>query len=312
MTELQQSFSWIGPSSDPNDVQIGDLVYPASLEDVTDAEVVLLGEPYDGAVVSRQGAREGPGALRSKLAGTKAYRMTGESVPEIADLGDVDFDEGSVQDVHDQIEAVTSRVHDLDAFPVFLGGDNSVSVPNISPLVDRGRTAVINFDAHLDCREVHDEPTSGTPYRQLFEKGLAHYVVVGARDFETSESYVDYVRSRGGSIYTAKAVGERGTDIIDEILADLDGDFDFLYVNVDVDVLDASIATGVSAPTPGGLTARELYDLLYHLGSEAPLDGAEFVECAPPLDRTDNTVLAASRAIAHLLAGVETSGDARD
>lgn len=302
MTELQQSFSWIGPSSDPNDVQIGDRVYPASMADGPDAEVVLVGEPYDGAVVSRTGASNGPGALRSELAGTKAHRFDGAGVPEIADLGDIDVEPGPVQAVHDQLETVTRAVHDLDAFPVFLGGDNSVSVPNIGPLVDDGSTAVINFDAHLDCREVHDEPTSGTPYRQLFERGLESYQVVGARHFETSKPYVEYVRDQGGTIYTADEVGDRGTEILDEILDSVAG-YDNLYVNVDIDVLDASIATGVSAPTPGGLTSRELNSLLYELGSQADLDGAEFVECAPPLDRTNRTVLAASRAIAHLLAG---------
>lgn len=302
MSQLQQSFSWIGPSSDPNDVQVGDLVYPATLEDAADAAVVLVGEPYDGAVVSRKGASEGPGALRTELAGVKAARLSGESVPEIADLGDVDFEMGPVREVHEQFEAVSRQVHDLDALPIFLGGDNSVSVPNISPLIEDGPTAVINFDAHLDCREVHEEPTSGTPYRQLFEKGLASYTVVGARDFETSQAYVEYVEDQGGTIYTAREVGERGTDVLDEILDDVAG-YDNLYVNVDTDVLDASIATGVSAPTPGGLTARELYELLYELAARADLDGAEFVECAPPLDRSDRTVLAASRAIVHLLAG---------
>lgn len=302
MTELQQSFTWIGPSSDPNDVQIGDRVYPATMADATEADVVLVGEPYDGAVVSRSGASSGPGALRSELATMKAHRFDGQGVPEIADLGDVAIEPGSVADVHEQLETITSAVHDLDALPVFLGGDNSVSVPNVGPLVDRGSTAVINFDAHLDVREIHDEPTSGTPYRQLIERGLESYTVVGARHFETSKPYVDYVRDHGGTIYTADEAGGRGTDILDEILASVE-DYDNLYVNVDTDVLDASIATGVSAPTPGGLTSRELNSLLYELGSRADLDGVEFVECAPPLDRTNRTVLAASRAIAHLLSG---------
>lgn len=303
MTALQQTFSWIGPSSDPKDDQIGDLVSPATMADAASADVVLVGEPYDEAVVSRQGAREGPGAIRAELAGTKAYRMTGESVPAIADLGDIDFEPGPVQAVHDQFEAVTREVHDLEGFPVFLGGDNSVSVPNIGPLVDDGRTAVINFDAHLDCRAVHEEPTSGTPYRQLFERGLADYVVVGARHFETTETYVEYVRDHGGTIITAREVAERGMGVVDDILEAIAEDYDHLYVDIDVDVLDASIARGVSAPTPGGLQARELYEILYELATRVDLSGAEVVECAPPLDPTDRTAAAASRSVAHLLAG---------
>ncbi len=303
MTALQQTFSWIGPSSDPNDDQIGDLVSPATMAEAGTADVVLVGEPYDEAVVSRQGAREGPGAIRAELAATKAYRMTGESLPAIADLGDIQLDLGPVRAVHDQIEAMTRTVHDLEAFPVFLGGDNSVSVPNIAPLIEAGRTAVINFDAHLDCRAVHEEPTSGTPYRQLFERGLADYVVVGARHFETTETYVEYVRDQGGTIITAPEVANRGVGVVDDVLEALLDDYDHLYVNIDVDVLDASIARGVSAPTPGGLQARELFEILYELASRVDLSGAEIVECAPPLDPSDRTAAAASRAVAHLLAG---------
>lgn len=303
MTALQQTFSWIGPSSDPNDIQIGDRVEPTDLEAADDARVVLVGEPYDGAVVSRQGAREGPGAIRAELAAMKAARMSGESVPAIADLGDVDLEPGSVQAVHDRIESVTRSVHGLDALPIFLGGDNSVSVPNITPLLEDGRTAVINFDAHLDCREVHEEPTSGTPFRQLIEAGLDDYVVVGARHFETSETYIDYVEENGGTIITSQDVADRGSDVLEDVLGAIDERYDHLYVSIDVDVLDASIANGVSAPTPGGLNARELYDLLYELAARVDLAGAEVVECAPPLDPSDRTKKAASRAVAHLLAG---------
>lgn len=303
MSELQQSFSWIGPSSDPNDEQVGDLVTPASLEEAADAEIVLVGEPYDGAVVSRQGAREGPGAIRSALADTMAASLDGDAVPAIADLGDVVFERGPVADVHEQFETVAAQVHDLEAFPVFLGGDNSVSVPNVGPLVEDGRTAVINFDAHLDCRAVHEEPTSGTPYRQLLDRGLADYVVVGARDFETSDAYVSYVREQGGTVIPAAAVAEKGIAVIEDVLAAIGEDYDHLYLDVDVDVLDASIATGVSAPTPGGLSARELYALLDELPRRVELSAAGIVECAPPLDHTNRTATAASRAVAHLLAG---------
>ena len=304
MADLQQSFSWIGPSADPNDVQIGDLVKSISLEDAGDYDVVLLGEPYDGAVVSRRGAAKGPNTLRSRLAGMKAVHFESGALPAIGDLGDVDYEEGPVESVHEQFLAVTRDVYDLDAFPVFLGGDNSMSVPNVSPLVESGPTAVVNFDAHLDCREVHEEPTSGTPYRQLIQQGLASYTVIGARDFETTEQYVEYVRENGEAIISSREVRDVGpAEVVDRIVSSVRGNFENVYLDVDIDVLDASIATGVSAPTPGGLTARELYTMIYELAGRLDLDGVGFVECAPPLDRSDRTELAASRAIAHVIAG---------
>ena len=74
-------------------------------------------------------------------------------------------------------------------------------------------------------------------------------------------------------------------------------------MSVDCDVLDASAAPGVSAPTPGGLTTRELFALVRRLSADDRLTGAEVVECAPPLDDDDRTAGAAARTVAHLVAG---------
>jgi formimidoylglutamase len=171
-------------------------------------------------------------------------------------------------------------------------------------LLDRGSVGVVNFDAHLDCRAVPDDgPTSGTPYRQLLDAGLDAYACVGARHFETSTAYHDYVRERGGEVVTAEEVG---TDVVSAVDSALDAlsDVDAVYVSVDMDVLDATFAPGVSAPTPGGLTSRELYRALRLVASDDRLAGIEVVETAPPLDEDDGrTVATAARAVAHLLAG---------
>ncbi|MFB6095617.1 MAG: agmatinase family protein [Halodesulfurarchaeum sp.] len=303
MTGRTHSFVWDGPSPDPNDLQVGDRVRNVDLEDADAFDAVLLGEPYDGAVIGRRGAREGPVALRSALATAKATSFRDGTIPDLGDLGDVEIPDGTVSDVQGALLDVTRAVHQRDTLPVFLGGDNSTTVPNVSPLLEKGSTAVINFDAHLDCRAVEGEPTSGSPYRQLFERGLDGYLVVGARHFETSASYLKYVRDRGGTIIPADRFDTTETGVVaDRIVDAVEEDHEHVYLSVDVDVLDNALVEGVSAPTPGGLTARELFRLLGQLGSRLSLSGFEVVECAPPLDPTDRTSRAASRAIAHLLA----------
>ncbi|MFB6268134.1 MAG: agmatinase family protein [Halodesulfurarchaeum sp.] len=297
------TFMWDGPSPDPNDLQVGDRVRNVSLEDGDAFDAVLLGEPYDGAVIGRRGARAGPVAIRSALATAKATSFRDGTIPEVGDLGDVEIPDGTVSDIQQAVLEVTRAVHDLDALPVFLGGDNSMTVPNVRPLLERGSTTVINVDAHLDCRAVDGEPTSGSPYRQLLERGLDGYVVVGARHFETSAPYLEYVRDRGGTIVPADRFDTTETGVVaDQIVDAVEDENEQVYLSVDVDVLDNALVEGVSAPTPGGLTARELFRLLGQLGSRLSLSGFEVVECAPPLDPTDRTSRAASRAIAHLLA----------
>ncbi|WP_265107916.1 formimidoylglutamase [Halosolutus halophilus] len=305
-------------SADPNDELFGHVVADVAIDRLSasggsDVEAVLVGEPYDGAVIGRAGAREGPLEIRRSLARTKTHHVDGGPVRSIGDLGDLrslvdDHEHGDADDSVDAVQhavrEATDRVHDVDALPVFLGGDNSLTYPNVAPLLDQGSVGVVTLDAHLDVREVRDGagPTSGTPYRQLFEAGLDRYACLGARHFENSTTYHEFVRDRGGEIVTAEEVED---DPVDAAMRALDatGDVDRLYVSVDCDVLDASAAPGVSAPTPGGVTTRELFRCLRLLASDDRLAGVEIVECAPPLDRDGLTVDAAARAVAHVLAG---------
>ena len=292
---------WTGTSSDPNDRQFGDVVEGAVPETAADYDAVLVGEPYDGAVIGRTGAAEGPAAIRESLAGVKSHHFGRGPVTSVGDLGDVAVDADGVAAAQATVREAAARVHDLGAFPVFLGGDNSLSYANASPLLDRGSLGVVSFDAHLDCREVRDGPTSGTPYRQLFEAGLDALAVVGARHFETSTEYADYLDDQGGEVVTAETVGADPGGALDAALAAM-GDVDQVYVSVDVDVLDAAYP-GASAPTPGGLQPRELFRLVRRLAGRPRVAGFEVVETAPPLDTEHRTVDAAARTVAHFLGG---------
>ncbi|WP_255151060.1 formimidoylglutamase [Halorarius halobius] len=293
------AFDWTGPSGDPNDEQFGDVVEAATLNDADAYDAVLVGEPYDGAVIGRRGAREGPAAIRRELAGVKSHQFDAGPVRSVGDLGTVPIPEGDTAAVQSAVRETAAAVHDADAFPVFLGGDNSLTYANVAPLLD-GSVGVVNLDAHLDVREPQDGPTSGTPYRQLLDAGLDAYACVGARHFETSTRYHDYVRERGGAVVTSEEVGADPVAAADAALDAMAG-VDRLYVSLDCDVLDAAAAPGVSAPTPGGLSTRGCFRLLRMLAADDRVAGFEVVECAPPLDRDGLTVAAAARAVAHVL-----------
>ena len=298
--------AWKGPSSDPNDEQFGDVVEATTLDEADRYDAVLVGEPFDRAVIGRRGAAHGPRALRDALTGVKSHHFENGPVSSVGDLGDVEMPSGSVADVQDAVVGVTEEVHATDAFPVFLGGDNSLTYPNVRPLLNGESVGVVNLDAHLDVRTVGDDPTSGTPYRQLLAGGLEAYACVGARHFETSTAYADFVRDRGGEIVTAETVGE-SVDAAAERATSAMAGVDHVYVSVDLDVLDAAAAPGVSAPTPGGLHARELFRLVRTLAGDERVAGFEVVECAPPLDRDGRTSTAGARSVAHFLSGLEAT-----
>ena len=299
--------AWEPTSTDPVDDQFGDVVEGTTLAGAAAYDAVLVGVPYDGGVISRRGASEGPAGIRTSLLSTKTHHFDAGPVSSVADLGDVDVPEGSTALAQRAIAEATRAVHDTDATPVFLGGDNSTTYANAKPLLDAdvgaatGSLGVVSFDAHLDCRQVRGDPTSGSPYRQLHDDGLEALSVVGARHFETSTDYHDFARENDYEVIVAEEVGDDDVDAVDRALDAL-GDVDQVYVSVDVDVLDATYP-GSSAPTPGGITARELFRMVRLAASDDRVAGFEVVETAPPLDEHDRTVDAAARTVAHFLAG---------
>ncbi|SNR37214.1 formimidoylglutamase [Halorubrum vacuolatum] len=319
---------WESPATDPNDETFGDVVVGISPERADDStlaghDVVLLGEPFDAAVIGRRGAADGPDAIRESLAGLKRHRFGSstdatDATAAIGDLGNVAVDHGTVNSdderdaIRSAVESVTGRLHRSEAVPIVLGGDNSLTVPNVMPLLsetDADETVgVCNLDAHLDVREVQEKYTSGTPYRELLEAGLDVYVVAGARDFETAAKYAEFVDDHDGTVVTADELGHRPAAARDRIRTAI-ADVDHLYVSVDCDVLDATAAPGVSAPTPGGLTSRELFALIDSLVADPRLRGFEIVECAPPLDSGGRTVDTVARAVARVLHAVTGSAD---
>ena len=309
---LGHAEEWTGTSSDPHDEQFGDIIEPATLDSAEEYSAVLVSEPYDGAVIGRPGAREGPAAIRASLAGVKSHHFDAGPVRSVGDLGTIDVPDGqSVSETQAAIQAVTAEIHEQDTVPFFFGGDNSLTYPNVAPLlVSEGSVGVISLDAHLDCRTVEGEPTSGSPYRQLHEEGLDAMAVLGARHFETSTAYAEFLRSVGGGIITAETVGANPTAAAHRALSAL-GDVEAVYVSVDVDVLDVTAAPGVSAPTPGGLLSRELFELVSSLASSDRLAGFEVVETAPPLCPDGRTADVAARVVAHALAAVNGNSDSR-
>lgn len=301
MTNLTPAPEWIGPSDDPNDEQFGDIVRAVDVENGTEMDALIVGEPYDGAVLGRRGAADAPNAIRDALAAVKTHHFDAGPVSAVGDVGNVEIPDAPPSGVQQAVSAVARTLYESSALPVFVGGDNSLAYANARPLLEYGSLGVVSLDAHLDCREVDDEPTSGTPYRQLHDDGLDSLSVVGARHFETSSAYADYLRDRGGTVVTAEEVGDDPVQAVDHAVDGL-GAVDNVYVSLDVDVLDASYAPGASAPTPGGLTPRELFRALRLVAGDDRLAGFEVVETAPGLDTDNRTVETAARTIAHVLA----------
>ena len=113
------------------------------------------------------------------------------------------------------------------------------------------------------------------------------------------------MRDQGFRYHFMAEVERHGWDqVMERAIAEaLDG-AEFLYISLDIDVLDPAYAPGTGTPEPGGLTPRELFPLLRRLGAETNLVGMELVELNPLVDPTYVTPLVANRAVREILTGI--------
>jgi len=273
---------------------------------------VVAGVPFDGAVTNRPGARFGPQEIR------RASLMLFDATHPVFDLsptaslgdgGDMRLPNASaLTEVRQAIEAQASA-HLLQAHPVFLGGDHSITLPLLRAMQRRyGPVALVHFDAHCDTWSDHfGEPSGhGTWTYEAIQEGLVdpvRTVQIGIRSSAVREAR-EYVADQGGMIYTARAL--RGCDgpglqgVIDQIRQRI-GDHP-CYLTFDIDCLDPSVAPGTGTPEPGGLSSSQALCLLEGL---APLHfvGMDCVEVCPAYDHAELTSLAAAHLIWTYLSG---------
>ncbi|MEV4476771.1 agmatinase [Nonomuraea sp. NPDC049504] len=269
------------------------------LDQVERADVAVVGVPFDTGVSYRPGARFGPAAVREASRLLRPYHPGLDVSPfaraQVADAGDIavnPFDIGSA------IETIEDAAGGMDARLVTIGGDHTIALPLLRAAARRhGPVALVHFDAHLDTWDTYfgAEYTHGTPFRRAVEEGLLDTEAlshVGIRGSLYGKKDLEDDRRLGFGIVTAADVLRRGLDEVIDLLRQRVGDRP-LYVSVDIDVLDPAHAPGTGTPEAGGLTSRELLEILRGLAGRN-LVGADVVEVAPAYDHAEITSIAAS------------------
>lgn len=281
------------------------------LDQVERADVAVVGVPFDTGVSYRPGARFGPAAIREASRLLRPYHPGLDVSPfaelQVVDGGDVAVNPFSIGEAVETVEASATEFVQAGTRLVTLGGDHTIALPLLRSLYRRhGPIAMVHFDAHLDTWDTYfGEPyTHGTPFRRAVEEGLldteaiAH---VGTRGPLYGKRDLEEDRRFGFGIVTSADVMRKGVDEIADALRQRVGNRP-LYVSVDIDVLDPAHAPGTGTPEAGGLTSRELLEILRGL-SGCRLIGADVVEVAPAYDHAQITATAASH-VAYDLVGL--------
>jgi len=274
-------------------------------------DFVVVGIPWDATSSYRRGAAAGPDAIRRATSGLLYNRFT-ERGDDLANLWKV-CDHGNVKKVATPSKLYkaiysTTTLHGHGKCPaLFLGGDHFVTYPafNVVSEIWRNRLSLLYFDAHPDLYPNYDDSlySHATVVSRILDRkdsssGMICYVGIRASTKEQDER----IESLSLSQYTTHDVYTKGCDAISSAIRDrLQGGP--VYLSIDLDCLDPAYAPGVGNPQPGGLTTRQVFDIL-HAIKGLDIIAADIVEYSPVCDSSARTTAFASAVLIKEVLGI--------
>ena len=248
--------------------------------------LAVIGIPFDAYSSFMQGAARAPAQIR-KTMNSGASNLCSESGIDLAarldfiDLGDIHI--GSDSDAIENIETSITELLNRDVRLISLGGDHAITYPIIKSFHKRfGQLEIVQLDAHPDLYDTYDGNrfSHACPFARIMEEKLASRLVqIGIRALNP---HLQEQAERFGVEIITVPHSDKAARV------QLTGP---LYLSIDLDVLDPAFAPGVSHHEPGGLTTRQVIELIQQL--QAPIVGADIVELNPNRDPSEITAMAA-------------------
>ena len=279
--------------------------------DNIEAEVAILGAPFDFGTQFRAGARFGPRGIREastlfSFGHGGAYDFEDDATYldeniRIVDLGDVDIIHTNTEQSHKNIEAGVKKILSAGALPVIIGGDHSINIPIINAYKDQKPFHLIQIDAHLDfVDERHGVKFGhGNPMKRASEKPyITGLTQIGIRNVSSTakEGYED-AQSNGSDIISVRQQRKLGVlKTIERIKGSKR-----VYVTIDIDAFCPSIAPGTGTPSHGGFLYYEVLEMLQEISKKHEVIGIDLVEVAPDYDQSGSTSILAAQLLMNFI-----------
>lgn len=257
----------------------------------------LLGIPWDASSSYRRGSKDAPEAIR-KATSEELYNSFNENLVNLArrwrykDLGNVEAE--SFEELIGRVADSVRRYYNGGLF-LFLGGDHSITYATFKAIreVSNGSFGLVYFDAHPDLYPEYggDIYSHACTVRRLVEEGLVkgeNVVQIGIR--APTEEQIEFAEEHGIKIISASEVYHHPSVEIP---------FERAYLSFDLDVLDPAFAPGVGNPEPGGLSVRELVEVIKSL--KVNVVAFDVVELSPGHDYKGISAFAAAKIIREVL-----------
>ena len=259
-------------------------------KDIKDADILLIGIPYDGTSSFRPGSRFAPNAIRETSYGIETYSpIFDKDIEEdlsICDIGDMELPFGNFQKATYIIEKKLEEIPSKKV--VSIGGEHLITLPIVKHFYKKYNDIyLIHFDAHADLRDDYlgEKLSHATVIRRIaeiigFEKVFQYGIRSGTKD--------EY------NLIKKHKTLNRSIDEIKNIIGK-----SHVYISVDLDVLDPSIFPGTGTPEPGGFSFNELINFIRQLDS-LNIVGCDVVELSPHYDNSGVSTIVAAKVIREL------------
>ncbi len=282
--------------------------YAANLDDVR-ADFVVLGVPFDEGTWGQPGERYGPRDLRESSQEYNHdltegfYYIDGDRTvlkgKHWVDAGDIAVMPTVPSQTQDQITATVRKILAKKAFPIVLGGDHSITFP-VLRAYDIPVT-LVHFDAHLDTWNGAPGNLDHASWVNRAAKltSVKRIVQIGPRGLANDPESIGNARANHTFIITSEQIHRRG---VEWALAQLQlPEGGNLYITLDVDVMDPTLAPGTGTLEPDGLNFSEIDGLLKGVAGKGRLVGFDVVEVNPYRDSSGRTAQTAIRLMIDLL-----------
>ena len=230
-------------------------------------DIVVLGVPFDAYSSYLKGPALAPEAIRQKLltGSANSSAETGAELkehPRIRHVGNIEWEEES--QAFNAIEEVIGEVAKGGGIPLTFGGDHSITFPIVKSLAPyHDEFTILHFDAHPDLYDsFKGNPYShACPFARIMEGGLAKRLVqVGIRTLNQHQR--EQVERFSVEVHEMKDwKGPEQIKLNNPV-----------YISIDIDALDPAYAPGVSHLEPGGLSVRQVLDVIHSI--DVPIIGA--------------------------------------
>ncbi|MBI3457862.1 MAG: agmatinase [Candidatus Rokubacteria bacterium] len=274
-------------------------------------DVAVVGIPFGTGSPFRVGCRFGPTAVRAMslmLRPINPYQdLNVFEECGIVDYGDTDVAPGYLPESFERIEAALAPLAERGVIPVGVGGDHSITLPELRVLGKvHGPLAILHFDAHTDTWDTYfagQKHSAGTAFRRGVEEGWIDArasMQVGMRGSLFTREDIQQSLDLGYEVVTTDEMLDGGIEVLARRIREKFRGRK-VFLSFDLDVVDPAFAPGVQTPEAGGPTAREILRLLRTLRG-LHLVGADVVEMNPNYDAGQITALLAATVAAEILA----------